>query len=872
MNKMTLVGLLALTSFVAVAKTNYVDCVNGVDDTSYGTAEDNAWATLNYAVDNSSAGDTVIVLPGVYTNGVSSYSRLNITKQLRFESRDGRDKTFIVGSQAEFDATVDEPNSNCVRCVRVTSGAAGTIVKGFTLTGGGQIEGGGANFSGASYLVDCVCSNNIATRGAAVMNGTIIRCLVTENLNRSATYGTSLYNCVITRNYGAVMCLYPGKIVSCTFIENWDPTTAYACVRYNPEKPIYNTLFLYNRSDCHSGKVWSNCVTSVAAPFGTVCSAESGAVVSNVTASAQLAAPPLGDWRPLAGSETATAGNADWLGELTVPEEFRYVDYYGHPIPQSGVIAAGAAQEVVTPQGGSIVLDGIYKMPDGRDRLVSGMVIHATDWPMQIKVKAESSRPIFCYTATGGYPTYRFPEKDGSLWVMPPVEGEMTLTATFATEAPFYVDKETGDDSNDGRSAVVGEPGVGPKRTIQGAVDAAPNGAIANCSVIYVAPGDYDEGGAFMYGITNRICVTNKSVRIVATGSAAETIIRGAEDPNAAPTAFGCGPAAVRCLAFYEIRNALQGFTLTDGHSDLYTGSNDGKHGGAFYTQQERPSQIADCIISNNVGQNAAVGNSGWFVRCRIGNNRVLEKGNNIFYQSTLSACVIGTNIFDKLTKGVVGGSAVKYSRAWHCTIRGLGGDVSQGAVFYGGPQVVNSVVTDFYNTDMAVVISGCVCHSFFDYYESLTNGFVNADPRLVARESDDYRPLSVSPAIGAGVADDADYHKWVTSDVNGSPIQFTNGRPTAGAYQKPLLTLRTFGKNIDPSAGDTPVEPGASVDVTATAAATHSSWSWIVNDITNRTGLATWTVTAEDRAYGKDEIFSVGLAYDPNGTILLFR
>ena len=101
MNKMTLVGLLALTSFVAVAETNYVDCVNGVDDTSHGTAADNAWATLNYAVDKSSAGDTVIVLPGVYTNGVSNYSRLNITKQLRFESRDGRDKTIIVGSQAE---------------------------------------------------------------------------------------------------------------------------------------------------------------------------------------------------------------------------------------------------------------------------------------------------------------------------------------------------------------------------------------------------------------------------------------------------------------------------------------------------------------------------------------------------------------------------------------------------------------------------------------------------------------------------------------------------------------------------------------------------------------------------------------------------
>ena len=51
------------------AATNYVDCVNGVDATGRGGALTNAWKTLQYAVDKSSANDVILVAPGEYNEG-----------------------------------------------------------------------------------------------------------------------------------------------------------------------------------------------------------------------------------------------------------------------------------------------------------------------------------------------------------------------------------------------------------------------------------------------------------------------------------------------------------------------------------------------------------------------------------------------------------------------------------------------------------------------------------------------------------------------------------------------------------------------------------------------------------------------------------
>ena len=208
MKKMMLIAAgtcAALLAFTAGAGTIYVDAVNGVDDAAHtGATEQLAKKTLQAAVDAAQTDDTVIALPGNYDKGFAvegNYTnRVLITKRITLKSKE-KWGAHIVGAHDTVSGNAVPWGPTAIRCVGIKN-ANNVRIEGFTIRGGACHEnldgingsgGGVMQLGGVSsyYVVDCVISNCVATRGAAMRNGTAIRCLMTENTATAASWRTT---------------------------------------------------------------------------------------------------------------------------------------------------------------------------------------------------------------------------------------------------------------------------------------------------------------------------------------------------------------------------------------------------------------------------------------------------------------------------------------------------------------------------------------------------------------------------------------------------------------------------------------------------------------------------------------------------------
>ena len=884
MDKIMMMAVLALAASATLAKTNYVDCVNGVDAKTRGTAEDNAWATLQYAVTQCAAEDTLIVLPGVYSNGLyetaGNCARFRLGKKLTIESRDGRDSTIVLG---EYDPDWQQPGekgsnlTNGVRCATFQSASAGSVLKGLTFRNGCAANGGGVNATKGVWFVDCAFVNCIGYNGSAMYGGDAVRCLFDGCIsNNRHISSASLWNCVVTGcSGGGTVLAYCREIVNCTVVANPDSAVRFSTPERSKDgsslgSPVCNSLICLNAANGYPDKCWTNCVTT-STQDEKPCDAENSFAVQYGASAFQVVSPLEGDWHLIPGCAAKTAGNGDLLAAFaSVPEEYRYTDFYGNAIPRTGTIAVGAVQSESEESVGFVQLDAAGSI-NGKALSASGLYVSGAQSRM-VRIKAvNAEKHLFNYlpyeNGAAKASQVRFPEKDGSLSVMMPPAGETIRFVPAWAKQVLYVDQATGSDDYDGTSATV-DGSHGPKATIQEAVDAAPGSS--DNTVIYVGPGDYRTGGRELYGLQCRVAVTNHAIRLVATGSVAETIIRGAADPDYVDDTarFGCGPRAVRCYAAYNMQNAIQGFTLTDGHTmaQADTNKDQPRRGAAYQTNGSQYSQMLDCIVSNNVGAVGGAVFSGWHLRCRFEANRILQGAEDIVRNCYLSSCVFGPNFYGKSCSAGIGTGANMI--AWHCTFRGP--SLTEGPIFRGNSCLYNSVAVDFYHTSQTLVLNGNVFCNFNDYYSSLTSGFVEGDPSFVNKEEGDYRVNCLSKAIGAGATTGVgDWWKWATCGIDGAPIQFTDGKPTAGAYQKPLLAVTAVGKRFEP-AGVSSVEPGGSLTLTATGAGTVRGY--VVNGVTNLTDATSWTVTAEDRAYAANEAVTVELLQDAPGLMILLR
>ncbi len=803
-------AMLACTfaSVPAFAAEWYVDAVNG-DDSYDGKTAQTAKKSIQAAIDSAAKNDTVKVAEGIY-HDENQYSDsisacVVIKKNLTLVATGTKDKTHIVGRHADTD---DGTGEGAVRCVYVKEGVAARI-EGFTIRDGAASsgQGGGVAFSvyteADGWLVDCVVSNCVASRGGAIQYGTAIRCFFTGN--NSTSYGkiasqSILYNCIAVGNIGADRLFnYPRAIVNCTIAGNNMNNFCYS----GGSHYVCNTIFLENQvAKFHdSNAVLSNCLVS--SSISAFNQTASGMCATNDTGVCFIA-PALGDWRPRSDSGAVGLGDAAHLSLVALPDEsMRYVDYAGKPIiPVEGAITCGAIQETVTPESGTLSLNGSFEVAGS---CVADLqycnYLHATNYPCMYSMKAVDATisNIVWYSSTTGL-SVRVPDYDGWVGVMPPPAGKMTLKPVYASKI-IYADAVNGNDSYEGEDIGSWDH---PYRTLQAAVEALPTGKSnenPKYSVICAKPGDYCEGGIADSATGRRLKVTSsgyRRVRVVALDGPEVTFIRGeSADSSDEGKAYAC--------IGMDVPSVVQGFTLTGGCA--------GDSGAVLHCALDVSDRvIADCIISNNVSA-GSIQRGGLSVRCSFLDNWTTKSGGADVAGGYTTYSIFRTSEdTDKDAYTLGSGSRVYFST-------------------YKGKRHVNAV----HSGALAVNTSG---------------KFVDADV-------DDYRLRSDSPAFGAGDADPEKYWKYANLDMMGNPLSFIEGCPTSGAYQQPsaialAVDAGSGALSVGGSASLTnTVMPESSVTITKAADCGRNLIGFMLQDGTYSEG-SSYTYTAPS-------VFSVG-------------
>jgi hypothetical protein len=227
-----IVAVVAVFSSATGADTIYVDDDNcpGPGDGS----ELDPYCSIQTAIDSAVDTDEIVVAPGTYQETINL-----LGKAITLRSTDGADAT-----------TIDAQDSGTV----VTCGSGegqGTLLEGFTITGGLGQGGGMYNNSSSPTVTDCRFSGNIAidcfdcvSKGGGMYNSdgsspTVTNCMFTGN---EAGIGGGMYNdasssptvtgCTFTGNEAYGNASVPGvgggmyntisspTVTNCTFAEN----------------------------------------------------------------------------------------------------------------------------------------------------------------------------------------------------------------------------------------------------------------------------------------------------------------------------------------------------------------------------------------------------------------------------------------------------------------------------------------------------------------------------------------------------------------------------------------------------------------------------------------------------------------------------
>ncbi len=333
-----------------------------------------------------------------------------------------------------------------------------------------------------------------------------------------------------------------------------------------------------------------------------------------------------------------------------------------------------------------------------------------------------------------------------------------------------YVDAASGSDANDGLT--VGTP----LRTLQAAVDLAEGG-----DEVLAAPGSYAEGGRPATAgegnantTSNRVCI-EKSLLLRASSGPAVTFIVGAPDGSATD---GLGPAATRCLyaSSSEIPVVIEGFTLTNGFTDVGDWEQKGMGGGAFSSGAVT---LTNCVMVGNVAMFGGGAANGTLIGCHIRNNRALEFGGGLYECTTYNSLIVANQARS-------GGGGV-YGQYYNCTLAGNRATESSGGVrWYGN---CNNTIL-YYNEapvqpnyDGAWNLSAC-CTWPAPQWEG--SSIIDAEPRFADTNGwADLRLTVASLCIDGGSA----YGNMPTCDLDQNP------RPAGAPPESPAavctLTLR---------------------------------------------------------------------------------
>lgn len=862
MRRIASIGLACMLATGARATEYFVDC-SRPDDSGDGLTVASAKRTIQAAVNAAPADSVITVLPGVYDEGytyeynMGAGSRVILRKRLVLRSRDGAEKTIIVGARDPNGTDgMSAPGSNPVsaRPVSVMTGGAGSVISNFTLTGGSSIyqsgqssprfSGGGVcaeNVTGANpawqtFVVGCIISNNVAMCGGGASRVTLVRCRLVDNhaANGAAAWYGHAAHCLFDGNRGGHTVHYFDTAVNCTFIDNQQRAMAN-------QGAYLNCVFLLNGDlEVGNSTYATNCLTAKKDAHFTDCT-----VASNVY---QMAAPVCGDYRLLSTSAGADIGRTADFGGLTMFKEGQlWTDLDGEPLARSGNVRPGCFQTLVTPQGGRLDFhDAGRNSVCGRVRTVASQYAYASEWPSQIRITPVlgTGEHLFGYQIRGGtYGRFRTVGPDGTLLMTMPPEGT-TLSIQVLTGTAVYADPYGGDDTYAGDDLGSEEH---PFETLQAAANSFADNTYG---VVYAARGVYAKGGAYQDNASNRVAVAAKKyVRLVSLEGPENTIIVGAADPNGAN---GCGAAAMRCLTAKDYC-FIQGFTLTGGHGAVGDSGNRGAGcfvGGSGMSDYVR---ITDCIISNNVAAIGAAAYGGVLERCRIFSNT-----------NTSSGSLAGGRVVSSVMAGNSGYVFGLSEKSYFCTVAGNYGNVFRYASTHCGTIFIDCSSSSTYGSPS---FTGCMAWGCTGFPESAE--LACEDPCLVG--NGDLRPLSLSPAIaGFGATYPEDWWVWMTSDIRCNQTYFDGGKATLGAHQTAPLAVVVSGRDISP-AGTNAVEAGASLAVSATAAGKELE-GFVVDGVLRPVGEGVRSIAIKNELPVATGFVSVSAKYKPTGLVLLFK
>ena len=802
-------GAIAL-SFLPATADIYVDAA--ADSASADGTAEHPYATIQAAVNAASAGDTIRIAEGVYSEGGdiqegSTSSRVKIDGKALHLIGAGRGKTIIMGAAG---SDSDGRGAGACRCIYVNY-ALGTIIEGVTLKGGATVKpdysrydsrsGGGILAADANedlalqvYLVDSEIVGCRAVYGGGAKRGTLVRCLV-EDCYADAGLASSkscLVNCVVTRCRRAGYISDDGvvelsSLYNCTLVDN-DACYAIANNTAVNGSVIAFSSTLSDIKNTDTGSTASACI---------------------IGSPAALIAPAVDDWRPIAGSAAIGTVDVSSLSGLSLPAGLdALVDFTGAAIvANEGFINAGAVQASATAAAGGLLFEtGNIAAPlivEGHtNAFVNKTCVFPEVYPTQYVVSAVAGTNAICRLARRGQSRNGSnhnvllgfaPRLDDTLCLLPPPDAGTVATNFFelASSANIkWTDPVNGSDSNPGTEAE-------PYKTLKAAVESIPASYATGGGyyAIYAKKGVYDEGTMTSSYTTGdfRLVVEAGAfgrLRIVAVDGPEETFIVGA--PNTLGTAGstnGCGAGAVRGVYITgRCDVSLQGFTITGCYS--LSQYNSHKFGAAVYSynngDETLRAQITDCIITNNFALKSVVC-GGLLKRCRVENNTSNE---TIFSgrdndsttvnndSATASFCVFSNNMLTEPsdTQGLIGGAA----RVYNCTVVGVkdegrvtGGKIglSRNTIYDGGATVYG-----------AGTLTNCVVWNCEDTSGVIGENLV-AKPDFMSYEACDWRVDRKSPCVGYATFG---FDIWKVFDgAMDGPLAFSGGKFIVGAYQE---------------------------------------------------------------------------------------
>ena len=672
----------------------------------WGKTEATAFRTVKAAVDASAAGDTITLLPGDYAEGEVSASgsknRVVIDKaNLTIRSRDGRDKTRIVGawSAVESSSLPWGIGEGAIRCVWIAAGGTGARLEGLSFVNGSTpttsgtaqdngTSGGGVfvNASASAVIADCAFIDCEGTNGGGLFYGNqdadvkVVRTLFKRCRSTKFGYamrGGAAYNCVFDDNgrtrlrdgtlktgdntLRGALCV-PVSVVNCTFAGN----DGYGIGGDTKIPGVYNCLFTKNGSSSATYAMNTSYVTNycncVSDKTGTT---DNGSVYVAFDTSAEVHSPADGDYRLVAGAVSLTTGNADYLAQI--PEEFRDKDFYGNARATDGVVYAGAVQEAAAATASGVLLrrqaNGSWRLGGEDFPLVNCSWKVEDGWPAPVLVQfaPTSGVALLRYTVNDA-PVW--PRRDDAAWITSQKAGAIGAVTPVTTETIVWADAENGDDATgDGTEAK-------PFKTLGMAV----TNSLAT-HVVYAKAGDYDEGGHKERGHNTRLAVPaafSGELRVLAIDGPETTFITGADGTTDATYALGADGA--RCVAVLSTGAnyaAIQGFTVRGGR----TATSDGIEGnGAGLVNIDTSSVtlgtgfLIDCIVTNCIAARGAAAFGGTLLRCRVADCLSTGNNNGILRGGTaVSSLFTGCGKKSGITLNVVAGA----SYAWNCTFYG---------------------------------------------------------------------------------------------------------------------------------------------------------------------------------------------------------